>query len=116
MDNESEIETLCLLVIRLMKNLDINVLQKLASSRLNRHYVRTRRLTRGLMTCLLKLFYYRYGSEIKTNIKLNDPIMQLFWSPYLTKIQIPPERTIDSYLLSDGTKAKFPLITQHQYI
>ncbi|RIA93140.1 kinase-like domain-containing protein [Glomus cerebriforme] len=62
---------------------------------------------------LLKLFFYRYGSEAKANNKLFDPIVQLFWSPNLIKVQIPSEKTIDYFLstdkLSDRTKAKVPI-------
>jgi hypothetical protein len=61
---------------------------------------------------LLEHFFHHYGSEAKANIKLADPIMRLFWGPNLTKVQIPSERTINSYLLSadklSDTEVKVP--------
>ncbi|GBC30880.2 kinase-like domain-containing protein [Rhizophagus irregularis DAOM 181602=DAOM 197198] len=50
--------------------------------------------------------------KAKANIKLADLIMRLFWGPSLTKVQIPSERTINSYLLSadrlSDTEMKVP--------
>ncbi|CAG8645046.1 15173_t:CDS:2 [Rhizophagus irregularis] len=50
--------------------------------------------------------------DAKANIKLADLIMRLFWGPSLTKVQIPSERTINSYLLSadrlSDTEMKVP--------
>ncbi|CAB5114289.1 hypothetical protein RhiirA1_543182 [Rhizophagus irregularis] len=61
---------------------------------------------------LLEHFFHHYGSEAKANIKLADPIMRLFWGPNLTKVQIPSERIINSYLLSvdklSDTEVKVP--------
>ncbi|CAB4420055.1 unnamed protein product [Rhizophagus irregularis] len=55
----------------------------------------------NILEGLLLKFFYHYGSEAKANIKLADPIMRLFWSPSLTKVQIPSEETIQD-ILSDA--------------
>ncbi|CAB4434958.1 unnamed protein product [Rhizophagus irregularis] len=66
----------------------------------------------NILEGLLVHFFYNYGPEAKANIKLSDPIMRLFWGPSLTKVQIPSERTINSYLLSadrlSDTEMKVP--------
>ncbi|PKC59154.1 hypothetical protein RhiirA1_427168 [Rhizophagus irregularis] len=66
----------------------------------------------NILEGLLVHFFYNYGSEAKANIKLADLIMRLFWGPSLTKVQIPSERTINSYLLSadrlSDTEMKVP--------
>ncbi|PKK70493.1 hypothetical protein RhiirC2_746361, partial [Rhizophagus irregularis] len=66
----------------------------------------------NILEGLLVHFFYNYGSEAKANIKLADLIMRLFRGPSLTKVQIPSERTINSYLLSthrlSDTEMKVP--------
>ena len=66
----------------------------------------------AILQCLLKTFFYRYGSEV-INIYFDDPIIGYFWEGII-KVQIPPKGIIchllskDELLLS-GNMDKVPI-------